>query len=87
MKHYRQINKKTGIDYGVVNEAAKAAFESVPSTNVFRYLEIPPPPVATMPQGVKPAKLKPNRRKTKIITADDDHINAGADVKARRKTT
>ena len=86
---YRQINKKTGIEYPPVSKEAKESFEYTPSTNVFKFIPIPEPKKATAPEGVKtmsPSK-PPKRRKAKTNTVQDDNTERGHSRQAVRKKT
>ena len=66
MKRYIPINKKTGVEYPIITEEAKLAYEATPSTNVFRFIEVVPAPRAAAPLVIKPApqKQKSTRKKT-----------------------
>lgn len=83
---YWAYNKKTNQRYGPYTEAEKSAFQSTPSTNVYRWEEIeevPAPPAAVKPTNVKAATTKkevetkkatkPKRRTTKKGAKDDSN--------------
>lgn len=66
-------NKKTGFRYGPYSDQERSQVLANPQTNkLYRWVEIPRPPAAAKPEGVKPAGYKKGDAAESKLKVDDN---------------